>query len=203
MKGASPFDQPQSVLDVIMNNGGQILIRSVSRCWQCWTWSCLGRAGCEGWCSMNSTCPMWCLGTGGKLIMTINGGDADGDLEAELPPGCYRQDQAAVPTPRRSREGWEQVSTAWKRASPSLRYVDDEIMFFVNLNATKHCIGQTIHIGNDQLSGSSLLVTTKIIFCSYNRKAVLNARSWLDRRSRSPTSPTLSTPSLSSCRTSK
>ena len=33
------------------------------------------------------------------------GGGADGDLEAELPPGCYRQDQAAVPTPRRSREG--------------------------------------------------------------------------------------------------
>ena len=190
-----------------MNNGGQILIRSISRCWQFWTWSCLGRAGCEGWCSMNSTCPMWCLGTGGELIMTINGGDADGDLEAELPPGCYRQDQAAVPTPRRSREGWEQVSTAWKRASPSLRYVDDEMD---NVFCKSKCyqniamqIGQTIHIDNDQSSRSSLLVIMNIIFCSYNRKAVLNARSWLDRRSRSPTSPTLSTRSLSSCRTSK
>ena len=29
------------------------------------------------------------------------GGDADG----ALPPGCYRQDQAAAPTPRRSRRG--------------------------------------------------------------------------------------------------
>ena len=34
-----------------------------------------------------------------------DGGDAEGDLEAELLPGCYRQDQAAVPTPRRSRRG--------------------------------------------------------------------------------------------------
>ena len=34
-----------------------------------------------------------------------NGGGGGGDLEDELPPGCYRQDQAAVPTPRRSREG--------------------------------------------------------------------------------------------------
>ena len=151
---------------------------------------------------MNSTCPMWCLGTGGAWMMTMvvmlmvnSPQDATGRTRQRCRP---QGDQEEVENRSRlsekgPRHPWGMLMTNW-------------IMFFCKSKCYQTiamCWSNDPYWYYDQLSRSGLLVIMNIIFCSYNRKAVLNARSWLDRRSRSPTSRTLSTPSLSSCRTRK